>query len=198
MLSSVTVVDNDGNAVHQTQSSGLRNHSNPTTVSNHANVMNTSSSTRDMSPSTNFGETDTDLDTSVYQLARQHRRMRQYVDSGDATYTCVHCQARFWYGERTVRRSSTSNPRFSTCCSEGKVQLSLLHEPPPLLTELMDYNGGERSKLFRKKIKVFNSMFSFTSTRGNISRELNDGSGPYAFRLNGHNHHRIGTILPTH
>lgn len=52
MLSSVTVVDNDGNAVHQTQSSGLRNHSNPTTVSNHANVMNTSSSTRDMSPST--------------------------------------------------------------------------------------------------------------------------------------------------
>ncbi|PWA67015.1 protein kinase-like domain-containing protein [Artemisia annua] len=77
MLSSVIVVDNDGNAVHQTQSSSLRNHSNPTTVINHANVMNTSSSTRDTSPSTNFGETDTDLDTDVYRLARQHRRMRQ-------------------------------------------------------------------------------------------------------------------------
>ena len=76
MLSSVTVVDNDGNAVHQTQSSGLRNHSTPATLSNHDNVMNTSSSTRDMSPSTNFGEIDTDLDTSVYRLARQHRRMR--------------------------------------------------------------------------------------------------------------------------
>ncbi|GKB05982.1 putative DNA helicase, partial [Tanacetum coccineum] len=67
MLSSVTVVDNNGNAVHQPQSS----------------------------------ESDTDLHTSVYRDARKHRRMRQYVDSGDATYTCVHCEARFWYGERT-------------------------------------------------------------------------------------------------
>nr|GEU69339.1 uncharacterized protein [Tanacetum cinerariifolium] len=33
---------------------------------------------------------------------------------------------------------------------------------------------------------------------GNTNRELNDGYGPYAFRLNGHNHHRIGTLLPTH
>ncbi|GJS06980.1 uncharacterized protein Tco_0363776 [Tanacetum coccineum] len=46
----------------------------------------------------------------------------------------------------TVRRSSTSNPRFSTCCSEGKVVLPFLCHPLPLLTELMDYTGGERSK----------------------------------------------------
>nr|GEU65446.1 putative PIF1 DNA helicase/replication protein A1-like protein [Tanacetum cinerariifolium] len=62
----------------------------------------------------------------------------------------------------------------------------------------MDYNGGELSKLFPKKIKVFNAMFSFTSTGGKINREINDGHGPYIFHLNGHNHHRIGTLLPTH
>ncbi|GJZ19992.1 hypothetical protein Tco_0556582, partial [Tanacetum coccineum] len=55
---------------------------------------------------------------------------------------------------------------------EGKVVLSLLFHPPPLLTELMDYHGGER--------------------------EINDGHGPYAFKINGHNHHRIGTLLPIH
>ena len=125
-------------------------------------------------------------------------RMREYCDSGDATYTCSHCQAKYWYGERTVRRSSKSNPKFSTCCSEGKVQLPFLHDAPQILQQLMDYNGGELSKLFRKKIKVFNAMFSFTSTGGKINREINDGHGPYTFRLNGHNHHRIGTLLPTH
>ncbi|GJR58474.1 putative PIF1 DNA helicase/replication protein A1-like protein [Tanacetum coccineum] len=72
--------------------------------------------------------------------------MTQYANSEDATYTCAHYQAKYWYGERTVRRSPTSNPRFSTCCSEGKVVLPFLCHPPPLLTELMDYNGGERSK----------------------------------------------------
>ncbi|GKC95719.1 uncharacterized protein Tco_1161161, partial [Tanacetum coccineum] len=62
----------------------------------------------------------------------------------------------------------------------------------------MDYHGGERSKLFWKKLKLLNLMFSFTSMGGNINREINDGRGPYAFQINDHNHHRIGTLLPTH
>ena len=41
-------------------------------------------------------------------------------------------------------------------------------------------------------------MFAFTSTGGRINRDINDGHGPYTFRLNGHNHHRIGSLLPTH
>nr|GEY32840.1 hypothetical protein CTI12_AA301630 [Tanacetum cinerariifolium] len=79
--------------------------------------------------------------------------MTQDADFGDAAYTCAHCQAKYWYGERTVRRSSINNPRFSTCCSERKVVLPLLFHPPPLLTELMDYNGGERYKGLTTKQK---------------------------------------------
>ncbi|XP_035837306.1 uncharacterized protein LOC118485145 [Helianthus annuus] len=41
-------------------------------------------------------------------------------------------------------------------------------------------------------------MFAFTSTGGRISTDLNDGRGPYTFRLNGHNHHNIGSLLPMH
>ncbi|XP_035841358.1 uncharacterized protein LOC110919437 [Helianthus annuus] len=37
-----------------------------------------------------------------------------------------------------------------------------------------------------------------TSIGGRVCSELNDSRGPYAFRLNGHNHHRIGSLLLTH
>ncbi|GJX69802.1 uncharacterized protein Tco_0305529 [Tanacetum coccineum] len=50
----------------------------------------------------------------------------------------------------------------------------------------------------QKHIKLTNSMFAFTSTSGHINRDINDGHGSYTFRLNGHSHHRIGTLLPTH
>nr|GEX37326.1 hypothetical protein [Tanacetum cinerariifolium] len=83
---------NNGNAVHQTQSSRVLNPSHPTRSANHANVLNTPSSTRDISYLINFVKRDIDLHTR-------------------------------------------------------KVQLSLLHDPLPLLIELMDYNGGERSNL---------------------------------------------------
>ncbi|GJZ49308.1 hypothetical protein Tco_0603498 [Tanacetum coccineum] len=203
MLSSVTVVDTDGNPVHHTQLPTETNPSCPTT--NVVHSLYNSTSTRDMSTSTTIQQNDTNVPMSVHRMARQNRRIREYCDSGDATYTCSHCQAKYWYGERTVRRSSKSNPKFSTCCSEGKVQLPFLHDAPQLLQQLMDYNGGELSKLFRKKIKVFNAMLfptpippPFHVNQEKINREINDGHGPYTFRLNGHNHHRIGTLLPTH
>ncbi|GJY36193.1 reverse transcriptase domain-containing protein [Tanacetum coccineum] len=193
MLSSETVVDNQGNSRHLPQSAFVTNSYNSMT-----NVIALNNSIpRHISESTNTDQNGSNVPTSVYRTQRQQLRMTQYADSEDATYTCAHCQAKSWYGERTVRRSSTTNSRFSTCCSEGKVVLPFLFHHPPLLTELMDYNGGERSKLFRKKLKLLNSMFSFTLTGGNINREINDGHGPYAFKINGHNHHRIGTLLPT-
>ncbi|PWA68759.1 hypothetical protein CTI12_AA301630 [Artemisia annua] len=143
MLSSVTVIDDDGNPVHRTQFSRESNPSFPTT--NVVRGLNNSTSTCDMSRSTTTQPNDTNVPTSVHRMACQNRRIREYCDSGDATYTSSHCQARYWYGERSVRRSSKSNPRFSTCCSEGKVELPFLRDPSQLLQELMDYNGGERS-----------------------------------------------------
>lgn len=39
-------------------------------------------------------------------------------------------------------------------------------------------------------------MFAFTSMGGNIDKKINDGEGPYVFRVNGQIHHRIGSLLP--
>ena len=39
-------------------------------------------------------------------------------------------------------------------------------------------------------------MFAMTSMGGKVDSRINDGRHPYIFKLNGQNHHRIGTLLP--
>ncbi|KAL4555060.1 hypothetical protein LXL04_037671 [Taraxacum kok-saghyz] len=126
------------------------------------------------------------------------RRMFEYWDCGDATRICHHCTAMVWYEERTVKHYAPRIPKFSICCSDGKIKVPLLTDAPQPLLSLMDYRGGRRSKVFRKYIKALNSMFCFTSTGGKLNDNFNAGGGPYTFRLSGHNYHRIGTLLPTH
>lgn len=47
-----------------------------------------------------------------------------------------------------------------------------------------------------KNICVYNNMFSFTSMGGKIDHSVNNGHGPYVFRMSGHNIHFIGSMLP--
>ncbi|GJY53913.1 putative ribonuclease H-like domain-containing protein [Tanacetum coccineum] len=154
------------------------------------------SSIRAMSSSrlsnSNISDADTNTTRSVDSL------FSRYWDCGVADHRCQHCQVVLWYEERSVKWYNPHNPKFTVCYGDGKVKLDYMREPPALLTALCDYNGGQRSKIFRKHIKLINSMFAFTSTGGRINRDINDGHGPYTFRLNGHNHHRIGSLLPTH
>jgi len=39
-------------------------------------------------------------------------------------------------------------------------------------------------------------MFAMTSMGGKVDHRINDGRGPYIFKLNNQNHHRIETLLP--
>ncbi|KAF3957708.1 hypothetical protein CMV_017305 [Castanea mollissima] len=79
---------------------------------------------------------------------------------------------------------------------EGKVKLPLLKKPPPLIDELLDPLGSQRSKMFRTQIRTYNAMFAMTSMGGKVDSRINDGRHPYIFKLNDQNHHRIGTLLP--
>ncbi|GKB95655.1 helicase [Tanacetum coccineum] len=88
-----------------------------------------------------------------------------------------------------------ANPTFSICCQEGKVRLSKFHEAPPPLNRLLDYTDPATVK-FREKIRVYNSMFCFTSFGARIDHSINTGRAPYTFRINGQNYHRIGSLLP--
>lgn len=100
-----------------------------------------------------------------------------------------------WYDERKEKRRGTRRPKFSLCCSDGKVSLAYLQQPPKLLKSLL--TGQHRlSKHYRENIRAYNSMFSFTSMGGKIDHSINQGRGPYTFRMGGQNCHRIGTLLP--
>ncbi|KAL0007474.1 hypothetical protein SO802_008976 [Lithocarpus litseifolius] len=72
-----------------------------------------------------------------------------------------------------------------------RVKLPLLKSPPPELQELLQH-----SEHYKTNIRRFNSMFAMISMGGNVDVHANEGQGPYIFRLNGQNHHRIGSLLP--
>ena len=107
------------------------------------------------------------------------------MNLGPPTQICEHCGAQLWYGERTVKSKTPTKPKFSLCCSEGRVKLPLLKEPPPFLGNLLNINSDQRSINFQLGIRIYNSLFAFTSLGGNVDRSVNNGSGPYVFRVNG-------------
>ncbi|KAL6512382.1 hypothetical protein OROHE_019994 [Orobanche hederae] len=119
----------------------------------------------------------------------------EYLDLGDPIYNCEYCGAYMWYEERSEKSKNPLYPKFSHCCSKGKIQLPLLKEPPLLLRNLL--NGVDpRSTNYINNIRAYNMMFSFTSMGGKVDTSVNKGRGPYVFKIQGANYHRIGSLLP--
>ena len=119
-----------------------------------------------------------------------------YLDIGDPEYLCRFCGAQMWFDERVKRFRGHYSPSFSLCCSMGKIKLEELKRPPEYLRSLMFNNESDEARNFRDHIRTYNMMFSFTSLGGRIDKSVNTGVGPHVFRLNGQNHHRIGSLLP--
>ena len=101
-----------------------------------------------------------------------------------------------WFDERLKQFKGHYNAMFSLCCSMGKIRLQELDRPPQYLKELMFNVNTDEGKHFRDNIRNYNMMFSFTSMGGKIDKSINSGSAPPVFRLNGQNHHLIGSLLP--
>ncbi|GKB47267.1 hypothetical protein Tco_0898020, partial [Tanacetum coccineum] len=118
-----------------------------------------------------------------------------YHSLGPPTYQCSHFHANMWYEGRHNKAKRSVNPTFSICCQEGKVRLSKFHEAPPPLNRLLDFTDHATLK-FRDKIRVYNSMFCFTSFGARIDHSINTGRAPYTFKINGQNYHRIGSLIP--
>ena len=120
------------------------------------------------------------------------------MDLGPPTIVCEYCGAQLWYEERIVKSKTPTKSKFSLSYSEGRVELPLLKEPPPFLGSLLNINSDQRSINLQLQIRIYNSLFVFTSLGGNVDRSVNNGSSPYEFRVNGQTHHRIGSLLPVH
>ena len=98
--------------------------------------------------------------------------------------------------------SSNRNPRFGMCCLSGKIVLPPLHPVPPELLQLLTAQDNI-GKSFRDHIRTYNNALAMTSigrkvdeSVNNGEEAVNDGVGPYVFKLHGQLSHRIGSLLP--
>ncbi|PWA80598.1 helitron helicase-like domain-containing protein [Artemisia annua] len=135
----------------------------------------------------------TDNSTSAQQnfITSRQNVSQLYIDIGDCDYMCQHCNAIFWYGERSGTTSRSQPTKYSKCCAGGQVRLQKEMEPPMYFKQLL------KDKHFMDNIRAYNQMFSMTSFCAQIDDSVNDGRGPYVFKISGEIHHWIGTICQT-
>ncbi|OMO93789.1 ATP-dependent DNA helicase PIF1 [Corchorus olitorius] len=123
------------------------------------------------------------------------RKCSQPENLGPPKYQCKHCKAWMWYEERTNITRPTTNPVFSLCCKEGTIKLPAVRPMPQFLKQL-HYDETSDMIHFKEKIRLYNSMFQFTSMGAKVDTSINDSRGPYVFQTLGFNYHLIGSVLP--
>ncbi|KAL3636382.1 hypothetical protein CASFOL_020929 [Castilleja foliolosa] len=142
------------------------------------------------------------FDASSYEVGessrrRTSRRLSQitssgadYLDNGDCDCVCEHCAALFWFAERATCGSTVLSPKYTHCCKRGSIRLPLPPRPPDLLKQLFDDDR------FMENIRAYNNMFAMTSFGAQIDDAVNDGRGPYVFKVSGQISHWIGSLCP--
>ncbi|KAK1353479.1 hypothetical protein POM88_051844 [Heracleum sosnowskyi] len=118
----------------------------------------------------------------------------EYASLGAPNVQCDKCQACMWKEERTNKNVKRGRPGFSLCCAKGQIQLPKEKPTPSYLWQL--YNDSKKGPRFKEGIRLYNSLFAFTSTGGRVDHSINCGGAPYIYRLNGQNHHLFGSLIP--
>ncbi|CAG8755011.1 13625_t:CDS:1, partial [Gigaspora rosea] len=98
---------------------------------------------------------------------------RHYL--GEMNTICVNCKALMWIDER-ISISSHTNPKFFVCCSNNRVQLPPLTDPPEPLYTLL-FRSDPCSKHFQEIIRAYNTALSFTSMRAQIDEQVTGTKG---------------------
>ncbi|KAJ0509074.1 putative helitron helicase-like domain-containing protein [Helianthus annuus] len=159
----------------------------------------TSGKRRRIATSCETGETSTTPRRRISQRLRSiisqtsgsiERPLPTYSDCGDCTYICEQCSALFWFAEKVLHAPHVHHPRYNQCCKSGSVRLSFPLEPPPGIRQLF------QDSQFLDNIRTYNNMFSMTSFGAEVDDTINDGRGPYVFKISGQVSHWIGSLCP--
>ncbi|KAK1377019.1 hypothetical protein POM88_033212 [Heracleum sosnowskyi] len=118
----------------------------------------------------------------------------EYASLGAPNVQCEKCEACMWKEERTNKNVRRGRPEFSLCCAKGEIQLPKEKPIPSYMWQL--YNDSKKGPRFKEGIRLYNSLFAFTSTGGRVDHSINCGGAPYIYRLNGQNHHLFGSLIP--
>ncbi|KAL3637308.1 hypothetical protein CASFOL_019607 [Castilleja foliolosa] len=130
------------------------------------------------------------MSNRVDSVAVQNSGISSYFDDGDCEFICEHCNALFWFDERIKQGPLHARPRYTHCCKSGFVRLPFPLEPPDVIRVLFQDSN------FMENVRAYNYMFSMTSFGARIADAVNDGHGPYVFKVSGQVSHWIGSICP--
>ncbi|UYV67668.1 hypothetical protein LAZ67_5001525, partial [Cordylochernes scorpioides] len=109
-------------------------------------------------------------------------KMHQDLVIGPMDKLCLHCHALMFQKETP-----------GMCCSNGKVNLPPMVEPPqPLLTYVA--GATRKSKHFLQHIRKYNSCFQMTSFGATHIERF--GNFEPTFKVQGQVYHQIGSLLP--
>ncbi|CAG8472841.1 12093_t:CDS:1, partial [Cetraspora pellucida] len=86
----------------------------------------------------------------------------------------------------------------TNCCHDGKVVLAPLGSAPVSILRILTENSPTTGDPYLRQIRLFNSVFTFTSMGASIDPDLvNETNGVYTYRIHGAIYHRIGSLLPS-
>ncbi|GKB17868.1 DNA helicase, partial [Tanacetum coccineum] len=114
----------------------------------------------------------------------------EYKDLGNCAHSCQHCGALFWFEERLKSTPRGTRPRYNRCCRAGRVALRTYQIYPEYIKLLLE------DRHFLENIRAYNQMFSMTSLGANVDESINNGRGPYVFKISGQLYHWIGSLCP--
>ncbi|PWA59485.1 hypothetical protein CTI12_AA391250 [Artemisia annua] len=114
----------------------------------------------------------------------------EYRSFGPCNCVCSHCHAKFWYEERLAASTRRSGPLYHHCCRGGKVQLFAPFDYPEYIQQLF------LDEHFLRHIRAYNQMFGMTSLGATVDDTVNNGRGPYVFKVSGQIYHSIGRFCP--
>ncbi|XP_074355752.1 uncharacterized protein LOC141695404 [Apium graveolens] len=133
-------------------------------------------------------------DVDVHDFDNTVTKWSEYLDVGDPDRICSKCQAIMWNHERNNKSATKKPPTFSLCCKNGQIILEKEKQPPEPLASLL--TGGSRFRHFKENIRIYNCIFSMSSTGGQIDRSINRGGAPYCFKVKGVDYHSMGSFVP--
>lgn len=102
-----------------------------------------------------------------------------YASLGPPTEFCRKCNAVMSKEERANKNVKKGTPNFSLCCGQGQIKLPPTPATPSYLKQL--YGDRKKSSSFRRNIRLYNSMFAFTSMGGKVDNSINCGRTPYVY-----------------
>jgi hypothetical protein len=112
---------------------------------------------------------------------------------------CPDCGAYHWSAESLSATGGVLY--FGMCCFSGKVLPCHLQDIPIELHHLY-FGMDDLAKEFQRNIRTYNNALAFTSvgqdaySRLQIDNSVNDGHGPWLYKIKGELHHITGTLLP--